>query len=116
MLHRFAIHTLASLLAVCLVSAPSTAFADEVGTSGVAASIEVLTPSADTYLQYNGRVVLVVGTTQEEYRWGGTSCGSRTMSAANVQALVTAVRKGAVITPRFQIGQGTTRCLVGFTA
>jgi hypothetical protein len=116
MLHRLAIHTLASLLAVCLVSAPSTALADELGPTGIPTDVEVLTPSADTYLQYHGRVVLLVGTTAEEYRWGGTSCGSRTMSADNVRQLVAAVRNGSPVTPRYQLGQGTTRCLVGFTA
>jgi hypothetical protein len=115
MLHRFAIHTLASLIAVCLAIAPSTAFADELGPAGIATDVEVLTPSADTYLQYHGRLVILVGTAPQEYRWGGTSCGSRTMSADNVRSLITAVNKGTPITPRFQMGQGTTRCLVGFT-
>lgn len=115
MLHRLAIHTCSALLAVCLASAPSTAFADETGTAGIATDLETLTPSADTYLQYHGRLVLLVGTTPEEYRWGGTSCGSRTMSADNVRLLAIAARKGVAITPRYQIGQGTVRCLVGFS-
>jgi hypothetical protein len=115
MLHRFAIHTFCALLAVCLASAPTTAFADEAGKAGIATDLETLTPSADTYLQYHGRLVLLVGTTPEEYRWGGTSCGSRTMSADNVRLLATAVQKGQSITPRYQIGQGSVRCLVGFS-
>jgi hypothetical protein len=106
------VHIVAPVLALMLAVAPSTAFAaDEVGTAGIATSIDIVSPSSDTYLIYNGRVF--VGT--DEYRWGGTSCGSRTLSAENVRSLTQAVRSGMTVTPRYQIGQGTTRCLVGYT-
>jgi hypothetical protein len=113
---RLASHLLVALFAIALTSTPAPALAaDEVGKTGAATSIELLTPSADTYLQYHGRLVVMVGTTQEEYRWGGTSCGSRTISDDTLRSLVVAVREAGTITPRFQLGQGTARCLVGFT-
>jgi hypothetical protein len=116
MFRRIATNTFASVLAVCLLAAPSIASADEDGTAGIAYDLQVLTPSADTYLQYHGRLILLVGTTQAEYRWGGSSCGSRTMSEDNIHALKLAIREGLTITPRFQLGQGDSKCLVGFAA
>jgi hypothetical protein len=103
------------MLAVA-VAVPATAFADESGTAGSVDSIEINTPSADAYLQYHGRVVVRTGkSTKTEYRWGGTSCGSRVVPADMVEVLVQASRNdNIVITPRFQIGQGDVKCLVGF--
>jgi hypothetical protein len=102
------------LLAVAI---PATAFADESGTAGSVSSVEINTPSADTYLQYHGRVVVLTGkSTKTEYRWGGTSCGTRTVSADMIDTLVQAARNDTVVvTPRFQVGQGDAKCLVGFT-
>jgi hypothetical protein len=99
------------------VAVPATAFADESGTAGSVSSVEVNTPSADTYLEYHGRVVVLTGkTTKTEYRWGGTSCGSRVVPADMVQVLVEASRNTTVVsTPTFQVGQGSAKCLVGFT-
>lgn len=115
MLRRFTFNVFVSLFALGLATAPTPALAaDETGATGTARDLEILTPSAEAYLQYHGRLVLLVGTTPEEYRWGGTSCGSRTLSDANVRLLNAAVRENASITPRFQIGQGDVRCLVGF--
>jgi hypothetical protein len=114
MLRRIATNTFASMLAACLLVAPATASADENFAQGTAWDLEVLTNSADNYLTYHGRLVVMVGTTPEEFRWGGTSCGSRTMSQDNVRYLTEAVREGMLITPRFQIGQGSAKCLVGF--
>ncbi len=107
--------TLAAMLAI-----PSVALADELGTKGTIASLEVNMPSADAYLQHHGRIVVVSGnnkpsTSSAEYRWGGTACGSRTLSEAQVTMLQRALESGTPITPRFQDGQGSTKCLVGFT-
>jgi hypothetical protein len=103
------------LLAVAVI-VPATAFADESGTAGSVDSVEINTPSADAYLQYHGRVIVRTGkTTKIEYRWGGTSCGSRVVPTDMVEVLVQAARNdNLVVTPRFQIGQGDVKCLVGF--
>jgi hypothetical protein len=114
MFRRIATNTFASMLAMCLLVAPAIASADEDAAQGVAWDLEVLTTSADTYLTYHGRLVVMVAATPVEYRWGGASCGSRTMSVDNVRLLTEAVREGLLITPRFQIGQGDAKCLVGF--
>jgi hypothetical protein len=96
---------------------PITAYAaDEGGPEGRAKTIEVNAPSSDAYLQFHGRLFVSSGKTTNEYRWGGTSCGSRTMSPEMVELLVDAVRAEDVrIVPRFQDGQGSTKCLVGFS-
>ena len=120
MLRRFTILVtcITTLFTLCLSSAPALA-ADEIGTPGIATDLELLTPSAETYLQYHGRLVVQVGPattpTFEEYRWGGTSCGSRTVSDDDLALLVESVRRGQKVTVRYQSGQGNARCLVGFT-
>jgi hypothetical protein len=106
-----------SLVITATIAVPSIAFADEVGARGTVASLEVNTPAGDTYLQYHGRMTLVSGgknaTTAAEYRWGGTSCGSRTLTENQVAMLQRALESGTPIMPRFQNGQGSTKCLVG---
>jgi hypothetical protein len=116
MLARSFVVALAPLFALSIAAAPSTAFAaDEVGKPGIASKVEILTPSADGYLQFHGRLIIsVTSSLTEEYRWGGTSCGSKTLSAENVHELGAAVREGLQVSPRYQSGQGSTRCLVGF--
>lgn len=107
-----------SLPALALaLTIPFTAYAaDEKGSEGRAKTIEVNAPSSDSYLQFHGRVFVTSGKTTTEYRWGGTSCGSRTMSPEMVELLVGAVRAEDVrIVPSFQDGQGSTKCLVGFS-
>ena len=117
MLRRVATHSFISMLALCSVIVPSSASAaDADGIPGIAWDLQVLTTSADTYLQYHGRLILLVGTTPEEYRWGGTSCGSLTMSEDNIRLLKEAVREGLTISPRYQPGQGDLKCLVGFAS
>lgn len=99
------------------VAVPVTAFADESGTAGSVDSVEINTPSADTYLQYHGRVFLRSGkANKKEYRWGGTACGSRILPADMVEVLIQAARNDDLeVTPRFQIGQGDVKCLVGLS-
>jgi hypothetical protein len=117
MFRRIATNTFASIVALSLIVAPSIASAaDEDGTAGLAYDLQVLTASADTHLQYHGRLILLVGTAQVEYRWGGSSCGSRTMSEDNIRLMKEAIREGLTVTPRFQAGQGDSKCLVGFSA
>jgi hypothetical protein len=103
---------LASALAVPVIAHA----ADQSGTEGQPHRVEINAPSADAYLQYHGRLFVISGTTTAEYRWGGTSCGSRTLTPEMVQLLLDSVRQsGAVITPTFQDGQGSSKCLVGFS-
>ncbi|HLT38481.1 MAG TPA: hypothetical protein VK034_19475 [Enhygromyxa sp.] len=99
------------------LSIPAVAYAaDQTGSEGRAKIIEVNAPSSDSYLQFHGRLYVTSGKTTTEYRWGGTSCGSRTMTPEMVDLLVDIVRSnGDVrIVPNYQNGQGSTKCLVGF--
>jgi hypothetical protein len=106
-----------ALVITTAIAAPSVAFADEIGARGTVASLEVNTPAGDTYLQYHGRMMIITGsknsTSIAEYRWGGTSCGSRTLTENQVAMLQRALESGTPIMPRFQDGQGSTKCLVG---
>lgn len=112
---RFAFTLSALALAITI---PATAFAaDKSGSEGRAKTIEVNAQSSDSYIQYHGRLFVTSGKTTTEYRWGGTSCGSRTMSPEMVQLLVDIVRDRDEIriSPTYQDGQGSTKCLVAFS-
>jgi hypothetical protein len=51
-----------------------------------------------------------------EYRWGGTSCGSRTLSELQVAELQAAMNNPRILVePLWQDGQGVTLCLVGYS-
>lgn len=102
--------TLALLLAV---SSPAFA-ADQVGRDGVIDTLATFQNTADTYLAMHGAVVLATAAGPEEYRWGGTACGSRVLSDRLVEMLQRAMESGATVGPRYKPGQGTSRCLVGF--
>ena len=107
--------TTLALLSV-LVAVPSTALAAEnVGTVGRISDLQVNMPSSDAYLTYHGRTFIKNGNNVEEYRWGGAACGSRTLTEGAVMMLQRALDSGLRVQPRWQPGQGTSRCMVGFT-
>jgi hypothetical protein len=104
-------------LAVCtLIAWGGAARADDVGAIGTPVALQVHTDDADGYLQFHGRLfVKNTGGTLDEYRWGGTSCGSRTLTEAQVASLHRGIdNKRMQIQPIHQPGQGQTLCLVGF--
>jgi hypothetical protein len=103
-----------ALLALFIAFPSAVLAADATGSAGAVAELEVNSSSADIYLQYNGRVVIAGGKASVEYRWGGTSCGTRVLSESMVAMLQRVQDSGAAIQPRFQIGQGDVKCLVGF--
>jgi hypothetical protein len=89
--------------------------ADDVGATGYVQSLQVNTKSSDAYLQMHGRLILGTKHTSTEYRWGGTSCGSRVLDPDQVALLNQALINGLQITPLHRDGQGSVKCLVGFT-
>lgn len=97
-----------------------TALADELGPAGVVLSMELRTTSADAYLISHGSLIVLetAGNAETEYRWGGTSCGSRVLTEFQVARLFDlAATPYMAIAPRYKNGQGpTTLCLVGFKA
>lgn len=109
---------LKNIVVLASLAVSSLAFAEDTqGTSGIVTELEVNTTSADTYLQFHGRVVIASGKTLNsptEYRWGGTSCGTRVLPDAMLGMLQRALESGAPVVPRYQIGQGSAKCLVGF--
>ncbi len=116
-IHR-SLLSLAAFATLSLSTLSSTAFAaDSTGAAGTLDSVEINNPTADTYLQYHGRVVINSAGKLTEYRWGGTSCSTKVMSESVVALLWDAFynRGTTTITPRFQAGQGTNKCLVGFS-
>lgn len=106
----------ALLSGLALVVGIAVAQADEVGSPGTLAALQVNMSSADTYLQYHGRLfVRTLDGTLDEYRWGGTTCGSRTLTEEHTATLQRALHSKQVqIRPLYQDGQGQNFCLVGF--
>ncbi|NVB40397.1 hypothetical protein G6O69_21335 [Pseudenhygromyxa sp. WMMC2535] len=101
-------------LVVSLLS-PLPAAADSQGETGTIDSVEVYSPSSDDYAKYHGRLFVTGARGQAEYRWGGTTCGSKTITDAMATQLVVALdAENTQIVPRFKSGQGGKRCLVGF--
>jgi hypothetical protein len=90
---------------------------DVTGLLGTPAGLQVNTLSADVYLAFHGRLyVKNADNTVEEYRWGGTSCGARLLSDAQVASLQAAIdNKKMRIEPVYQLGQADIKCVVGFS-
>lgn len=111
--------TLVALATLVVLALPTTASAsDSTGQKGSIETLELNHSTSDTYLQYHGRIIVKTGkTTTTEYRWGGTSCSNKSLPTELVSLLWEAFRhrKSTSITPRFQSGQGSNKCLVGFT-
>lgn len=112
---RCAVALLATLLALPALPSLAHASPDALGARGTIVELETIDPDADTYLQFHGRVVIVAGTRSSEYRWGGTSCSNQTLSEHHVAMLQRALESATAITPRYILGQGSNKCLAGFT-
>jgi len=111
---------LATWLAVTLAlafSVAGTAAADNTGALGPLVVVSRNSASADTYLQFHGRAV--VGDSiggYVEYRWGGASCGSRTLTEFQVGELIAGMNNPRLLVePLWQAGQGNAQCLVGYS-
>jgi len=104
-------------LALALLLLPLSAqAADEVGALGPIVLFGHSDASADKFLQYHGR--LVVGDSvggYQEYRWGGASCGSKTLTDAHLAELMAGMNNPRIlIQPLWKAGQGSAQCLVGY--
>jgi hypothetical protein len=115
-IHRFAL-ALSTFVMLPLAFAGPARATESVGALGPIVVVARNTDSADLYLQYNGRMIVgdAIGG-YLEYRWGGTSCGSRTLTEAQTSDLLAAMNNPRVlIQPVWQDGQGSTLCLVGYS-
>lgn len=83
---------------------------EDVGAIGSVAAVDVNDDSGDLYLQYHGRIfVRKSDGTLDEYRFGGTSCGTRVLNEQQIAMLQRALdNKRARIVPRSQDGPFAT--------
>ncbi len=103
--------------ALSAVLVPSTTFADSLGAIGVVDSVTVYESSSDDYNMQNGVLTVREKTgTKRNYKWGGSFCPSRTVSAASISLLFEAMRSNTTveIVPSYKVGNGSERCLTGF--
>ncbi len=110
--------TLRALLAAAVLACSTTpALADDIGAVVTPIGLQVNTVPGDTYLIYHGRLFAKAADgTVEEYRWGGSACGSRVLTEPQVAALQAALNNNKMrIQILHQIGQGDSKCIVGFT-
>lgn len=104
-------------LVAALVAVPSTSFADSNGTAGTIASLTVYESSSDNYALANGVLtVLERGGTKRNYKWGGSICPGRNVSADSIGLLFDALRskENVEVVPTYKTGNGNERCLTGF--
>jgi len=115
-IHRFAL-ALSTFVLLPLAFTGSARAADNVGALGPLVVVARNSDSADLYLLYNGRIIVgdAIGG-YAEYRWGGTSCGTKTLTEAQTSDLLAAMNNPRVlIEPLWQAGQGLSQCLVGYS-
>lgn len=109
----------ASALLALLSLAPAVPAlaADATGALGPIVALQVNADTSDAYLQFHGR--MIVGDSiggYEEYRWGGTACGSKVLSDQQVARLQDGMNNPRVLVePLWQAGQGSSQCVVGFS-
>jgi hypothetical protein len=96
--------------------APATSFADSNGLYGSVDSVTVHESSSDNYAMVNGVLsVREKSGTKRDYKWGGSLCPGRNVSAGSLAMLFDALRSDNVqVTPSYKLGNGNTRCLTGF--
>lgn len=104
-----------ALIAILAALPTAVLAADAVGSAGLVSQLEINTTSADAYLAYHGRLVVAAKNGSAEYRWGGTGCGTRVLTDAQVAVLQRAFDSAMKVQPRYQPGQGNILCLVGVT-
>ena len=107
------------LSAVATALLGGVAWADETAPIGVVFSVEILTPSADVYIQYHGRLVVKqsIDEMEVEYRWGGTSCGSKILTDSMLAYLTDlSSTPYMLVEATHSLGAGQTKCLVGIRA
>jgi hypothetical protein len=114
MSHRIRLSLIAALTAVTL---PAVASADSNGTAGNVEAVTVYETSSDNHAMFNGSVTIKDRTGQKrDYKWGGSLCPGRELSANSINLLFQALRekKQVEVTPTYKPGNGGERCLTGF--
>ncbi|MCY1056082.1 MULTISPECIES: hypothetical protein [Nannocystis] len=99
------------------MSAPATTFADSAGAVGAVDTLTVYESSSDDYAMANGLLtVREKSGTKRDYKWGGSLCPGRNVSAGSLAMLFEALRSQQTVevVPSYKTGNGATRCLTGF--
>ena len=100
--------------AMAAVFVPSTTFADLLGSQGTIDSLTVYESTSDDYAMNNGILVLKEeGGAKTTYKWGGSWCPNRTLSASSVALLFDAQRSAVdiAVIPSYKTGNAGTKCL-----
>ena len=108
-----------ALLALAAALMCQAAWADETGPAGTVLSVEIRTVSSDAYVQAHGSLMVKqsIDDMVAEYRWGGTSCGSKILTESQLAFLMDlSSAPYMLIEPIYKAGQGPAICLVGFKA
>ena len=107
-----------SFCVLAALSIGEAARADSDGAEGKLVAVEVLTADSDDYALRHGRIVVqeTAGKEDRTYLLGGASlCPNQEVSDAQIDMLVRAAgNPKLVIKPFYQLGNGNSRCLVGF--
>jgi hypothetical protein len=112
-------HIRRGLMAASLLLIPVAAWAaDTSGASGRIVQITVNEAGSDEFTKFRGSITVWTGkdAPEDEYKWGGSSCPGLDISAEGVDRLVNAfyTRRWTRVTPHYKVGQGGTKCLVGY--
>jgi len=96
-----------------------SALAYTVGVAGKIISVTINGSKSDDYNKFHGSVkIRPPGKNKRsvEYKWGGTNCPGKNLTADQVDILVGAFheRKSTHVVPHSKNGQGGAKCLVGF--
>lgn len=105
---------LAIVAALVSTSGPAWAATGEYEAAGRIVSIEILHYETDWYANRHGSMVLKVGATQQEYRWGGVTCAGATLPSEMVAALTEAQVHKFKVSPLAKDGAGDNKCVLGF--
>ncbi|MFZ6183422.1 hypothetical protein [Nannocystis pusilla] len=108
---------LSLLAALTALMLPAAAFADSNGTVGNVEAVTLYESSSDNHAMFNGSVSIKEKTGQKrDYKWGGSLCPGRELSANSINLLFEALRakKQVEVTPTYKAGNGGERCLTGF--
>jgi hypothetical protein len=107
---------LSLIAALTALTIPALAFADSSGTVGNVEAVTLYETSSDNHAMFNGSVTIKEKTgAKREYKWGGSLCPGRELSATSIGLLFEALqaRKQVEVTPIYKAGNGNERCLTG---
>lgn len=104
----------AAPLCALALSIPTAASADSNGSRGRVIDITLNDSGSDDFAAFRGEVRIRANKVTTTYRWGGSACPGKDLSATNVALLFEAAEEGEKVTPKYKPGAGSNKCLTGF--